>query len=96
MKAMILAALILASTVHAQEAPKRSALGTPNGRFVLGQIGESEYSQYLVDTQAGRVWSLVPVYNDRNQIIYWVLKQVNFVTQSGTVWGPEPQPLQSK
>lgn len=93
MKLWILSALLVAVSASAQEAPKRQMLGSPNGRYVLGQIGEHDWSQYMIDTQAGRVWSLVPVYNDKNQIAYWVLKQVNFVTPTGAVWGPEPQPL---
>ena len=92
MKAMIVAALILASTVHAQEAPKRSALGTPSGRFVLGQIGEYASSQYLLDTQTGRVWEVVNMTDAKGANTGSGLRQVKFITSDGAIWGPEPPP----
>lgn len=92
MRSLILATLIVASNAHAQEAPKRQPLGSPSGRFVLGQIGDGAHSQYLLDTQTGRVWEVVNVVNDKGAISATRLRQLKFVTDEGVIWGPEPPP----
>lgn len=35
-----------------------AVLGSPIGRFVLGQVSDSCSAQYLVDTQTGKIWHL--------------------------------------
>jgi len=92
MRSLLIAALLVASVAHAQEAPKRPALGSPNGRFVLGQIGEYASSQYLLDTQTGRVWEVVNMTDAKGANTGSGLRQVKFITSDGAIWGPEPPP----
>lgn len=34
-------------------------LGSPNGRYVFGQISDFRADQFLLDTQTGRLWQIV-------------------------------------
>lgn len=92
MRSLVIAALLFATAATAQEAPKRQMLGGPNGRFVLGQIGEFASSQYLVDTQTGRVWEVVNMTDSHGKSTGSGLRQVKFITAEGAIWGPEPPP----
>ncbi len=37
---------------------KRNVLSSPNGRYVFGQISDSEKDQYMLDTWTGRLWRI--------------------------------------
>ena len=92
MRAVIFAALIAASSVQAQEAPRRPALASTNGRFVLGQIGDYVSSQYLIDTFTGRVWEVVNMTDSKGNTTGSALRQVKFLTPEWVTWGTEPPP----
>lgn len=94
--ATLLVAAIAAGGANAQDSSKRHPMSSPGGRFVLGQIGDSSTSQYLLDTQTGRVWDLVNILDSKGQITATRLRQMKFVTEEGVVWGPEPPPMLSK
>ena len=62
MRTFILAAGVVFATsslqVQAQSTPG-TALSSPAGRFVLGQISSMRRDQFMVDTQTGRLWTIV-------------------------------------
>lgn len=88
----VLCAMLVAASAQAQEPPKRQMLSSQNGRFVMGQIGEYASSQYLIDTQTGRVWEVVNMTDGKGNTTGSALRQVKFVTADGTPWGVEPPP----
>ncbi len=38
--------------------PKYGVLFSPNGRYVFGQISDSDKDQYMLDTWTGRLWRI--------------------------------------
>lgn len=61
--AIIVMTLILATNVMAEPVevipPQNKTLGTASGRFVFGQISSMRRDQYMLDTQTGRLWTIV-------------------------------------
>ena len=62
--AFVLLLFFSLSTASAQDGksvPAKSSktLSSEKGRFVLGQISDFRSDQYLLDTETGRVWSIV-------------------------------------
>jgi len=95
--AWVAALLCVAMAANAQDSRRHQVLSAPNGRFVLGQIGDQASSQYLLDTQTGRVWEVVNMTDGKVPTGASALRQVKFVTADGVVWGIEPpQPLPTK
>ena len=62
MKKRILAIFTLAIvSLGAQTAQEKAptALSSPSGRFVFGQVGPMRADQYMLDTETGRLWQIV-------------------------------------
>jgi len=66
---MILCSLILFGSINASAQPlgilsqqqkkaERKTLSSPNGRFVFGQISDSNKDQFMLDTATGRLWRI--------------------------------------
>ena len=55
---LIVLCALLPITAPAQE--NAEFLAAPQGRYVLGQLGDSRADQYLLDTHTGRLWQLIP------------------------------------
>lgn len=95
MKRIVVAVAIFASVSCWAQDAKRQTLSAPGGRFVLGQIGDDASSQYLLDSQTGRVWEVINITNEQGQSIATGLKPLRFYTPSGNSWGTEPPPVSS-
>ena len=50
--------LLLPSITFAQKST--DFLAAPQGRYVVGQLGEARTDQYLLDTHTGRLWQIIP------------------------------------
>jgi len=93
-KLIVTSALLLSLpiVVFAQEPvkvkpPQQKILSSPNGRYVFGQISDFRRDQYLLDTQAGRLWQMVVDKEGKNK-----LQPVPFIQ----IWGDEayiPDPM---
>lgn len=93
MKRLVFLAALAASTIaSAQHTPDPKVVGTATGRFVMGQIGQNPNSQYLLDTQTGRVWEVIYLTDEKGVGSFSGLRQVRFYTVDGLRWGPEPPP----
>jgi hypothetical protein len=57
--------LMFASDSLSAEGFPSGVLGSPTGRYVLGQINQLARDQYLLDTQTGQLWRL-SVYDTDN------------------------------
>lgn len=91
---VVAVAVLVSASSWAQDA-KRQTLSVPGGRFVLGQVGDDASSQYLLDSQTGRVWEVINITNEQGQSIATGLKPLRFYTTSGNSWGTEPPPVSS-
>ena len=41
-----------------QKAPVRDVLSSPNGRYVFGQVSDSDKDKFMLDTKTGRLWKM--------------------------------------
>jgi len=57
---------------------KNKILSSENGRFVFGQVNELRADRYLLDTQTGRLWTIVV---DSNKVES--LQQIYFLSIDG-------------
>lgn len=59
---MLMAFMVASQSVFSDEGDARkSALSSPIGKYVYGQISEFGKDKFMLDTQTGRLWRLVIV-----------------------------------
>lgn len=52
-------ALAMALTAQAEDSMPSGVLAAPGGRYVFGQVNQFAKYQFLLDTQTGRMWSVI-------------------------------------
>lgn len=52
-------AVILHFPALAQDAAPGSVLSSSGGRYVFGQVSKARRDQFMLDTQTGRLWTMV-------------------------------------
>jgi hypothetical protein len=72
--------LVAVFFVGCMESHRIGSLGTPNGRYVFGQVNGFDDEKYVLDVETGRLWHLdeyknilnVVGYNDRGDKTFYI------------------------